>query len=515
MKSIKKFLEDDIINFLEDAHKNNFVAKESLRDDQFALFGGRNYEQEISSALEVGDLQNCDLIFNECKQAYMNLAIDSPQRDSLKSQLLKIHSMVEAFVKNKKTFSGKFDFAMNDLSLDKILDDAKEVVKDVDKNVKKANYVSENENYDSSTIDSNSKQTINSRDTIIKSDNIQFAENNALTKKVVTLQEIEQSNKPVEVVLKSSQREYGDDDSNISASVSTDNNFQNKTSLIDETKKGIGKLHQFDDVKNNGIKNIDDSNIKSNDNSRNIDLSSTELTDTTAIGEFSIDDVSPKKRDFILLGDIDSKLMDIKKCLLNDDSNGAKTLYIKVCHMASRLIYYKKHKKYIHYSLAKIGNYIVHLEKKIAQEKLISKKKNDTIKKQNKNSITAEIRNIRERKILEEKKTEMLEQKRVLEYAQISKIHNDNNSKFERNDNLYNNINKKNTFEKNKKINQLKGMKKGVLAFTADEDVMYMDALDAIGSKDKKVALKLLLNLIKKHPKNVALKIRMVQSLEL
>lgn len=95
------FLENDIIEFLEDKAKSNKNKAPALRDDEKALFGERDYEREVLESLGKDDYAKSKMIEKSARREYGKLARDSPKRDSLDLMIKKITSLVSDYAKKK------------------------------------------------------------------------------------------------------------------------------------------------------------------------------------------------------------------------------------------------------------------------------------------------------------------------------------------------------------------------------------------------------------------------------
>ncbi|MDD3174906.1 MAG: hypothetical protein PHU51_00325 [Candidatus Nanoarchaeia archaeon] len=97
MITINEFLEEDINNFLDEIKRSLSQVKTRPYDSQEVVFGVKDYEAEIRTALENNELIKAKLIYKDAKRAYGKLARNSPKRASMDLIIKKVYSQLVDF----------------------------------------------------------------------------------------------------------------------------------------------------------------------------------------------------------------------------------------------------------------------------------------------------------------------------------------------------------------------------------------------------------------------------------
>jgi len=97
MITINEFLEEDINNFLDEIKQSLTQVKTRPYDSQEVVFGVKDYEAEIRTALENNELIKAKLIYKDAKRAYGKLARNSPKRASMDLIIKKVYSQLVDF----------------------------------------------------------------------------------------------------------------------------------------------------------------------------------------------------------------------------------------------------------------------------------------------------------------------------------------------------------------------------------------------------------------------------------
>lgn len=508
MIDLYDFLENDIVTFLEiellNQRKNLPVVSSELN-----IFGGADYEKEVAEALNNDDFQKAKTVVKTARREYTRLSSHSSKRIKLDEIMINLKKLIFDYAQKNKIYDDEELPLLFDKDFESQVEglkDKKDVLKEDKKSDDEIDEDTENKDLDDEKNIDNvdlvedeyqlpKKIDDNKTSQLSKNQIAQLSKSNSqnifINRELSTIYEfpldfdsLKEKQKFEQMFLTFKQKlEYEaqqkyDDLTNLKIEEQKRLLAELSRELKSQNKKAFEHLRDFL-VKKFGQKYFKDVNKYKKE----------VLEKDKIISSLTKEKESLKKKeewtskdDHILIDIIQKELTLLKKLMKEKKYLEAKKVFLDVSKQALKIKTFKKEKNTILYSLKKIYDFL-----------------------KTKEQVYSDIK-------------EMVDDNSNISY---NTVNDDNNLEDENNEeklnvvekNIEENYETNKDKDKNEKSNKIEDEKK--LLELKEDDKKYMQAVISIKEKNKSNALKLLIELAKKHPNDQKIKIRLREAIQM